>query len=144
VIHHRKDLSTVKRIALAAAASIAAGILAVAPTAHAVPGDAHQAHQTSLSAATWIRIANIQRGSTGEGVRCVQFAVNNLWAHLHSGQRILDEDGIFGKNTEDGVMWFQDITDNEMDGVVGPDTGTDIIIWDDARATHCRGYVPHD
>jgi peptidoglycan hydrolase-like protein with peptidoglycan-binding domain len=92
-------------------------------------------------------IANIGLGSTNtHGVWCVQYGVNNFFEALHPGQRPLPQDHIFGPQTEDGVRWFQAATENDVDGVVGPATGEDILAWDaDSNHTddYCADYVPH-
>ncbi|SEG91293.1 hypothetical protein SAMN05216223_12373 [Actinacidiphila yanglinensis] len=92
-------------------------------------------------------IAPISIGSTNtHGVWCVQYGVNNFFEALHPGKRPLAEDAIFGSNTRDGVKWFQVNTENTDDGIVGPNTGEDILAWDaDQKGTqnYCKTYVPH-
>lgn len=100
----------------------------------------------AMSVGTASAVANIGLGSSNtHGVWCVQYAVNNYFEAVHPGQRPLPQDHIFGPKTEDGVKWFQAITDNDVDGIVGPATGEDILVWDsDPNRTqdYCAQFVP--
>jgi hypothetical protein len=43
-------------------------------------------------------------------------------------------------------MLFQAGTDNDVDGIVGPATGEDLLVWDSDRnrtQDYCARYVPH-
>ncbi|KQX52984.1 MULTISPECIES: hypothetical protein [unclassified Streptomyces] len=64
-------------------------------------------------------------GSQGDGVRCVQAAVN--WSHVAPTR--LEEDGIWGDRTQSGVVTFQTakLGGAQADGVVGPDTGDKML-----------------
>lgn len=56
------------------------------------------------------------RGSTGDQVRLIQERLTNL------GYSVGLIDGVFGRQTEDAVMQFQENNDLEVDGRVGPAT----------------------
>jgi hypothetical protein len=66
-------------------------------------------------------------GNTHDGVQCVQHAINNSATPYH----ILDEDGIFGPDTYNGIVAFQKWWNVyhappllQVDGIVGKGTGT--------------------
>ncbi|MFE5593116.1 peptidoglycan-binding protein [Streptomyces sp. NPDC056549] len=82
-------------------------------------------------------------GSQGEGVKCVQIAVN--WANAYPVH--LAEDGVWGDQTQRGVVAFQrwKLGDAQADGVVGPNTGDkvmQILNQAPALAEQCYDYVP--
>ncbi|MFC9397322.1 peptidoglycan-binding protein [Streptomyces sp. NPDC057027] len=82
-------------------------------------------------------------GSRGDGVKCVQTAVN--WAHAVSVP--LEIDGIWGERTQWGVVGFQrwKLGDSQADGIVGPDTGDKmmaILSQNPAMADFCYDVLP--
>ena len=83
-------------------------------------------------------------GSQGEGVKCAQIAVN--WANAFPVN--LAEDGIWGEQTQWGVVAFQrwKLGDSQADGVVGPNTGDRMLEtlreYNMATANYCYQYLP--
>jgi peptidoglycan hydrolase-like protein with peptidoglycan-binding domain len=61
----------------------------------------------------------IRVGSTGENVRLIQSALNNIRAQ-HPSIPQLAVDGIFGPITQSAVVAFQRIFNLAPDGIVGP------------------------
>lgn len=59
--------------------------------------------------------ANVSYGSTGEGVKWVQWQLNQRGEYL-------SVDGIFGNNTKTAVLAFQRANNLDADGIVGPKT----------------------
>jgi peptidoglycan hydrolase-like protein with peptidoglycan-binding domain len=105
-------------VAALAAASVAA--VALAGTASASTSAPH-----------------ILYGSRGEGVKCVQAALND---YDHAG---LHEDGIDGPATTAAIRHFQREMGLTADGIVGPRTGD--FIWtinSGDGAYSCYDYVP--
>ncbi|MFJ5779536.1 peptidoglycan-binding protein [Streptomyces sp. NPDC093094] len=86
----------------------------------------------------------LQYGSRGEGVKCVQIAVN--WANAFQVE--LAEDGIWGKQTQYAVVAFQrwKLGDSQADGIVGPNTGDKLMEtlreYNVATANYCYRYLP--
>ncbi|MEW2463982.1 peptidoglycan-binding domain-containing protein [Streptomyces sp. NPDC046994] len=79
--------------------------------------------------------------NTGNGVRCVQEAVNNSPAPAH-----VTVDGAFGPQTYSGIKSFQQWWNHagysphlSVDGVVGPQTGDQMLGYVGAG---CYLYVP--
>ncbi len=72
---------------------------------------------------TWPRlIIQVQRGSTGDAVRAVQFSLRNVY-----GFHNLAVDGIFGPQTQMAVRIFQARFHIGVDGIVGPVTWNTIV-----------------
>ncbi|MDY0813026.1 peptidoglycan-binding domain-containing protein [Kitasatospora purpeofusca] len=66
-------------------------------------------------------VGEIAYGDRGTGVKCVQLALN---ASLHAG---LQTDGIWGARTETAVRQFQYASHLEVDGIVGVQTGSQLL-----------------
>jgi len=64
----------------------------------------------------------IRQGATGENVRLIQQAINQLVACYPGRLWRISEDGIFGPGTRDAVMAVQNIFGLSVDGSVGPMT----------------------
>ncbi|MFD8205442.1 peptidoglycan-binding protein [Streptomyces sp. NPDC059695] len=82
-------------------------------------------------------------GSRGDGVTCVQAAVNLA----HAVSVPLEIDGAWGDRTQAGVVAFQrwKLGDSQADGVVGPDTGDrmmQVLSQAPALAEQCYDYLP--
>lgn len=122
-----------KRVAIRAAVGGTVAVLATVGligTAQAAPG-----------------VPNIAEGSSNShGVWCVQYALNNFYDKVeNSHQRPLSQDGVFGPQTADMVRWFQAKVELGVDGIVGPDTGEELLPWDadkNGTAGYCWKYVP--
>ncbi len=82
----------------------------------------------------------IRYGSTGEGVKCVQVAMNA------SNMGSLAVDGIFGSQTLSAVKRFQAWYGYSVDGIVGPTTGQSVYHWDlstsQGYGDWCYNFVP--
>ncbi|SEF55760.1 hypothetical protein SAMN05216223_101327 [Actinacidiphila yanglinensis] len=108
-----------------AGALLAAASMALTGTAHASTG------------AGWIGYGY---ANTHNGVLCVQEAIDNSPAPYHVGT-----DGLFGPETHAGIKAFQSWWNQHysphlsVDGVVGPQTGDQILGWVGAG---CSLYVP--
>jgi peptidoglycan hydrolase-like protein with peptidoglycan-binding domain len=101
---------------------------------------------SSASANPYARWIGPGQANTYNGVWCVQHLLNVLrdpnWHHI-------DEDGIFGPDTEGAIQGYQDAQNGpglpylQPDGIVGPQTGTDLLISTYGGAgTDCETYVP--
>ncbi|MFF8377239.1 peptidoglycan-binding protein [Streptomyces sp. NPDC015661] len=82
-------------------------------------------------------------GSRGEGVKCVQAAVNLA----HAVSVPLEIDGVWGERTQWGVVGFQrwKLGDSQADGIVGPTTGDkmmEVLSQAPALADQCYDYLP--
>jgi len=79
-----------------------------------------------VSAETWPRlIIQVQRGSTGNAVRAVQWSLRNVY-----GFHNLAVDGIFGQATQNAVIRFQSRFHIVADGIVGPVTWN-TLVWNE-------------
>lgn len=80
----------------------------------------------------------IREGSQGTGVKCVQRALN---ANFHAG---LVVDGIDGTKTTAAVKAFQREVMIQVDGIVGPESGTYLYSQDEnlGLGATCYPYVP--
>ncbi|MEU9961879.1 peptidoglycan-binding domain-containing protein [Streptomyces sp. NPDC050982] len=105
--------------ALATAAVMAGGVLAIAPSAaQAAPSDTQTVAGPQYYCGYYNGSATQRRGSTGNAVREIQCIIN-VWV---VGQDPLAVDGIFGAQTEAWVRVFQDVQNIGVDGIVGPET----------------------
>lgn len=78
----------------------------------------------------------IRYGSSGNGVWCVQYALNTQGYNL-------TEDSKFGPKTLAAVKSFQRHTYLHVDGIVGPLTGDEIVGADSSfNAAWCDSVVP--
>lgn len=120
-------LSSVFKRGAVVVASAAVAVAGFAGTASAKPG-----------------VPDLSYGSQGMGVKCVQLAVN--WANAFPLD--LDVDGVWGKQTQYGVVAFQrwKLGDAQADGIVGPNTGDKMYdalrAHDDKTAAYCLAYLP--
>ncbi|RKT09779.1 hypothetical protein BX285_6884 [Streptomyces sp. 1114.5] len=83
-------------------------------------------------------------GNNSHGVWCVQHLVNDVAAG-HGKGRPLAEDGVWGPNTKSWVRWYQGIDGRTQDGIVGRDTGGDLLLDGDQYYggwNYCYTYVP--
>ena len=64
----------------------------------------------------------LRLGSTNNDVRTVQIRLNRIANNFPSIPKILENDGIFGTDTEAAVKRFQEIFNLTPDGIVGPTT----------------------
>lgn len=71
---------------------------------------------------------NLSIGSVGEDVKFLQRALNLISRQYSGISKILEEDGIFGENTQKAVKDFQRIFNLDDDGIVGPKTWRKIFI----------------
>ncbi|WP_406838171.1 peptidoglycan-binding protein [Streptomyces sp. AHU1] len=91
-------------------------------------------------------VGNVQYGSRGAGVTCVQIAVNAFYSSRLEPMFAIAVDGVFGKDTRRGVMDFQRALGDRyyaVDGIVGPRTGTEL--WADYLAAtdpYCYKVIP--
>jgi peptidoglycan hydrolase-like protein with peptidoglycan-binding domain len=116
------------RVASGLAASLltaGAGIVAAAPQASAA------VHYPQL-------------GDKGQVVRCVQMGLAYEAMPVHFNKVI---DGTFGINTKYDVEEFQGQNGLTVDGVVGPDTGTELLNiigqhWSQAVYNSCSELLP--
>ncbi len=129
-----------KRIAtLGAALGMASAMaLTAASSAHAASG-----------------IGYLEKGSTGPGVACAQFA-ENWFLDPQPPKSPIAVDGDFGQNTYNETVWFQQQEGLSQDGVIGPATGNMIMgtingvlqydgnrtIWGGYTLADCNRYVP--
>jgi peptidoglycan hydrolase-like protein with peptidoglycan-binding domain len=82
-------------------------------------------------------VANLRWGSWGDGVLCVQMALNR------ADGAGLAEDRNFGPRTDVAVRVFQQKRGLTPDGIVGPNTGNEIYKWDDwINHPWCYNYIP--
>ncbi|MGW3205723.1 peptidoglycan-binding domain-containing protein [Streptomyces sp. NPDC001135] len=118
---------TLKRCVNAAAATAVAfaALVTVSGTAQAKPG-----------------VANLRYGATGQGVRCVQLAIQE--AGMGTVSDLVTVDGVWGPRTQDGVIEFQEHHGIRADGVVGPVTGQYMyeLLRDDLYHQKCYNYLP--
>ncbi|GAB7184970.1 hypothetical protein ATKI12_4801 [Kitasatospora sp. Ki12] len=126
-----------------ALAMAGASVLGVTGAANASPGASYigPGHTTS-----------------GVGVWCVQHSINYYLDHNGSAYRgsapywSLDEDSQWGPKTEAEVRWFQAHWNYDQDGVVGPITGHQILVYGDPSYSgtpwdgpgSCYWQVPSD
>ncbi len=82
----------------------------------------------------------------GDGVWCVQHQVNSFAAKVGRGQ--IAEDGQWGPNTKNQIVWFQDWMGLGKDGIVGPETGNKLLRYGDqyygGLNGYCTGKIPSD
>jgi len=79
-----------------------------------------------VGAATWPKlIIQVQRGSTGNAVRAVQWSLRNVYGFYN-----LAVDGIFGPATQNAVFKFQARFHIGVDGIVGPVTWN-TLVWNE-------------
>lgn len=77
----------------------------------------------AVSAGAQPGVRNIRYGDSGNGVHCVQMALN-LWGRAHDGWTgRISEDAPFGEETRGALLNFQRQNNLSADAVVGPRTG---------------------
>ncbi|WP_010632383.1 peptidoglycan-binding protein [Sporolactobacillus vineae] len=81
-----------------------------------IDGVVGQETKKALLASVHRNMAQMQYGSTGEDVRYLQKYLDRFG--YYKGAR----DGIFGRMTRHAVLWLQQDTKIERDGIVGPET----------------------
>lgn len=95
----------------------------------------------------------LQRGSTGDGVRCVQWAVNHLTTAASPDALVTNVDGQYGPDTAGAVQQFQALYAQvgdfrqTVDGRVGPATGSvlaDLGYGGAPQEWRCSTNVPRD
>ncbi|MBQ7335441.1 MAG: peptidoglycan-binding protein [Clostridia bacterium] len=64
----------------------------------------------------------LQLGSTGDEVRTAQIRLNRISSNFPSIPKIAATDGIFGTDTENAVIRFQEVFNLTPDGVIGKNT----------------------
>lgn len=64
----------------------------------------------------------LEEGNSGPSVRTVQLELNRVAENYPAIPRILETNGNFGKDTEEAVRRFQEISGLTPDGIVGRDT----------------------
>lgn len=69
----------------------------------------------------------LQRGSTGDSVRCIQSYLNIIRAATGAAWPFLTVDGNFGANTATAVTSYQAVHGLTVDGKVGPATWSSIV-----------------
>ncbi|WP_367826586.1 peptidoglycan-binding domain-containing protein [Streptomyces sp. LMG1-1-1.1] len=108
------------------------------------------AASTALAVAAWAAPAQANpsapwigygQTNTYNGVRCVQHLINSLYMQTNYHQ--VAEDGIFGPDTAGAIKAYQQSEHLDVDGIVGPTTGTALIIATyGGNGTGCDYYVP--
>ncbi|MEV8589697.1 peptidoglycan-binding domain-containing protein [Streptomyces sp. NPDC051180] len=106
------------------------------------------AASTALAAGAWIAPAQANpsapwigpgQANTYNGVRCFQELFNDLQNSI--GYHPIAEDGAFGPDTAGAIRAFQSWDGLRPDGIVGPQTGGDLLI-----ATYggggCATHIP--
>jgi len=76
----------------------------------------------------------LRRGSSGNGVKCVQFALRNYWQAVS-----VSVDGAFGAATETALRDVQLNYGLTVDGVVGKNTGTRLYMM--LKSLEARGVT---
>ncbi|WP_127502795.1 peptidoglycan-binding domain-containing protein [Actinoplanes solisilvae] len=81
-----------------------------------------------------VSLPTLRKGDESGEVRRLQQMLNVFIGHAEEGSvaEPLDEDGIFGRRTEQGVKTFQglEVGTLTVDGVVGPKTWTKLLtMW---------------
>ncbi|MEU9045961.1 MULTISPECIES: peptidoglycan-binding domain-containing protein [unclassified Kitasatospora] len=138
-------MSMVARIGKGAVALAMAGasVLGVTGSASAAPGASYIGPGYATS---------------GAGVWCVQHSINYFLANNGSAYRAsapywsLDEDSQWGPKTEAEVRWFQAHWGYDQDGIVGPTTGFQILVYGEPKFSgtpwngpgYCYWQVPSD
>ncbi|WP_280680551.1 peptidoglycan-binding domain-containing protein [Kitasatospora sp. MAA19] len=65
-----------------------------------------------------------------------------------NNRETVDEDGVWGPQTKDQVLWFQTFVHVPPDGIVGPFTDDNILYRGDqyygGKSGYCFTYVPSD
>lgn len=64
----------------------------------------------------------LRRGSTGPEVAIIQTELNRISRNYPAIPKVYPVDGIFGSNTENAVIRFQEIFNLAVDGIVGKET----------------------
>ncbi|WP_052441634.1 peptidoglycan-binding domain-containing protein [Streptacidiphilus anmyonensis] len=115
---------------IAAAALAGSALVALAGTASASPS------------APWIGYG---QSNTYNGVRCVQQELN-YWIGRNTATKpapygYLSVDGSFGPKTDATVRWFQGQLNDSQDGIVGPQTGSQLLLNGDGNSV-CYANIP--
>ncbi|WP_377272380.1 peptidoglycan-binding protein [Peterkaempfera sp. SMS 1(5)a] len=87
-------------------------------------------------------------------VWCVQhdfdYAVTH-WGFRYPAPATIAEDGLWGQRTESAVEWLQYAMGDQQDGIVGPQTGADLLTMGDpyyngtpGAPGYCYQYIPGD
>jgi peptidoglycan hydrolase-like protein with peptidoglycan-binding domain len=81
-----------------------------------------------------VSLPTLRKGDASGTVRRLQQMLNVFIGHGEEGAEVepLEEDGVFGPRTEQGVKTFQgfDIGTLTVDGIVGPKTWTKLLtMW---------------
>ncbi|MFE0653672.1 peptidoglycan-binding protein [Streptomyces sp. NPDC059534] len=106
------------------------------------------AASTALAAGAWVAPAQANpsapwigygQANTYNGVRCFQDLFNDLYAS--TGYHQIAEDGAFGPDTAGAIKAFQRWDGLPADGIVGPKTGTDLLIATYGGGS-CATYIP--
>jgi hypothetical protein len=63
------------------------------------------------------------------GVWCVQHLINDV--ARQDNRATVDEDGVWGPQTKEQVLWFQNFVHVPADGIVGPFTGDNVLYHGD-------------
>ncbi|MEV8529014.1 peptidoglycan-binding domain-containing protein [Streptomyces sp. NPDC052000] len=84
--------------------------------------------------------------NNSKAVWCVQHLINDV--ARNNNRATIDEDSIWGPQTKDQVVWFQNFVHVQPDGIVGPFTGDNILYRGDGtyggKSGPCFAYVPSD
>ncbi|MEW2117076.1 peptidoglycan-binding domain-containing protein [Streptomyces sp. NPDC005474] len=85
--------------------------------------------------------------NTTSGVRCVQAIINNWYESWGPGSPRIAEDGLWGPQTKQALVQYQEAFSVRPDGVVGPQTGYALLTSDaydpnQGRNGRCYPYIP--
>ncbi|MFG3050541.1 peptidoglycan-binding protein [Kitasatospora sp. NPDC048239] len=98
----------------------------------------------SGSAQARVGVSYIGNGypNTKAGVWCVQHSLNHIFKTMNIYHAQIKEDSLFGPQTEEAIRYLQanDTDPNtEVDGIVGPATGSTLYAWGDPRYNYNSG-----